>query len=357
MPSRVLQPLLFLIARSTHSHLAQQVEFLKAENEILRSKLPKQVRTTVEERGRLLTLGRRLGSSVRDLISIVSFATFQRWMRGDVRRGDLRASAVGRPRTSSEMSDLVVRLARENGWGACRIHGELKKLGIDCICVSTVRNILVREGIPHAPKRGPGSWHEFLRRHAETIWACDFVSTRILTMSGFHNCFAFFAIHIATRRVFIGGVTVCPDCSWMAQQARNLSMHFDDQPFTARYLIHDADSKYTAQFRSILAATGVETKGLPPRSPNLNAFAERWVRSLRYECLNHFIVFGENHLRHLVCTYTAWYNEKRPHQSLGNRPPFRSAAGPGFVGMRGAMTLNCHGELGGLLNHYYWDAA
>jgi len=355
MPTRIFHPLHFLLARSSHSHLARQIEFLKAENKILHSRLKQQIRTTRPERKILLNFGKPLGTAVKDLISIVTYSTFLCWKR----KGESsthKPRSVGRPRTSVDVRKLILQMAEENEWGAGRIHGELKKLGIGKICLRTIRNILKSEGMLPAPNRGPGSWDAFLKRHAETIWASDFFSKKIMTRSGFLDCFVLFVIHIATRRVHVVGVTTNPDAAWLAQQSRNLCMFFDDQPTKPKYLLHDSDGKYTPQFRAILEDEGIKAKRLPIFSPNMNAYAERWVRSVRHECVNHFVVFGENHMQHLVYEYVDWYNTVRPHQGLGNQPL------RGLPPLRQLQPLHTNNiqiksRLGGLLKHYYYDSA
>jgi putative transposase len=246
---------------------------------------------------------------------------------------------------------LVLQMAGENEWGYERIQGELKKLGYT-ISVTTIKRILKERGFPTAPKRS-GNWADFIRRHAETLWASDFVSKRILTKIRFVDCYLLFAIHIASRRVHLVGVTTQPTAAWMAQQARNLRLHFDELPVKPAYFIHDRDIKFTKQFGTILSNDKeLEIIKLPARSPNLNAFAERWVRSFREECLDHFIVFGEGHMRHIAEEYIAHYNEERPHQgkcnnTLGLNVHESSANGP----------VTCKTRLGGLLKHYVRQAA
>jgi putative transposase len=196
-------------------------------------------------------------------------------------------------------------------------------------------------------------WFEFVKRHAETLWASDFVSKRILTKIGFADCFALFAIHISTRRVHLIGVTTQPTAAWMTQQARNLRMHFDDLPTKPTHFIHDRDGKFSEQFDEILSADGGATIiKLPPRSPNMNAFAERWVRSFRNECLDHFIVFGEGHMRHIAEEFVAHYNEERPHQGKGN---IVLALHPSDSPVHGPVA--CKTRLSGLLKHYFRRAA
>ena len=184
---------------------------------------------------------------------------------------------------------------------------------------------------------------------------CDFLSKRIWTRSGIVDCFVFFYIHVSTRRVHLAGVTVSPNRIWLAQQARNATIFFDEQPAKPAILIHDRDGKFSPHFEAILYSGGIETKVLPPNSPNLNAYAERWVQSFRRECLDHFMVFGEQHMRLIASTYVDWYNTHRPHQTLGNRPLPQKydtlAHDPSAPD-----EVKCQSWLGGLLNHYYHAA-
>ncbi|MBE7466253.1 MAG: transposase [Planctomycetes bacterium] len=351
MPTRILQPLLFLLAKSTHSALAQQIEYLKAENEILRAKLPKKLRTTPSERQRLIRAGKPLGAKLKALISVVCYTTFLSWQRQDSKTYG-RRGIQGRPKTPEAVRALVVQMARENNWGHGRIQGELKTLRI-YLSRNTIKSILKQHGLDPCPKHTRGNWVDFVRRHAQTLWACDFVSKKILTQSGLVDCFLLFFINVATRRVHLAGVTVNPSEEWMAQQARNLCMFFEEQEHQPIIVIHDRDKKFTPRFTHILESNDHRVIKLPARSPNLNAYAERWVRSLRSECLNHFMVFGEGHMRHLAETYVDFYNEVRPHQGIGNVPiGWKRAHGQGGqvhdVGGAPYRTW-----LGGLLKTYY----
>lgn len=350
MPSRFIQPLLFRLAQSTHKELARQNQFLKAENEILRSKLPNQIRTTPAERKRLIKLGKALGIALRDLITIVSYSSFLRWLRDEDDKPS-KPCKTGRPATQTDIRQLIVLLATDNNWGYTRIAGELGKLG-HTISRSTVKNILLEAGLDPSPKRSDSTWDTFIKRHRDTLWACDFLSCKVLTKSGFVEYFVLFFIHVSSRQVHVAGITSHPHGAWMAQQARNLCMFYDEQPHKPIFLMRDGDRKFTAQFDEILKSEPHQVIRLPYRSPNLNAFAERWVQSLKYECLNHFMIFGESHLRYLIDEYVAHYHHERPHQGLGNKPISTSARNAGANG-----SIRCRERLGGLLKHYFRDAA
>jgi putative transposase len=352
---KLFQSLLALIATATDRALARQVQYLKAENEILRSKLPKQVPVTPKERQRLLKYGKPLGKAIKALISIVSPRTFLRRLQADKADGAKPARAAqpaksGRPRTPDEIRDLVLKLARENSWGYTRILGELKKLGVRKICRSTVVNILKSEGLDPGPKRGEGTWDDFIKRHAKTMWACDFFSKKVFTMRGMVEIFVLFFINVTTRCVHIAGMTANPDRQWMAQQARNTAMFFAEQADKPRYLLRDNDGKFVPEFDQILEAEGVEVKPITPLSPNLNAVAERFVMSVKSEALDYFLVFGEEHLRYILTSYLDWYHTCRPHQGVGN-VSLRVAVPPADSGEPLGEVV-CEESLGGLLKHY-----
>ncbi len=348
--ARFFHPLILLLASLTKTELARQIQYLKAENEILRSKLPKRLTVTPAERQRLVRLGKNIGSALQHLISIVSYRTFQRWL-GAERKGK-EPSKRGRPRTEEEIRQTIVRLAEENGWGYTRILGELKKLGIGKVCRSTVINILKEHGLEPGPQRGEGSWDEFLKIHAKTLWACDFISKKVWTIWGLKEVYILFFVHVGSRRVFVSGMSQHPDAQWVAQQARNFSIHLDEEGQEASYLIHDRDTKFTAHFDALVESTGTIIKKSMVRSPNVNAFAERWAQSVQVECLDHFVVLGERHLEYLVSEYVGYFNQERPHQAMGNCPLTPPQAPPDPP--EGA--IHCRERLGGMLRHYYRKA-
>ena len=265
--ARFFHPLLLMLASIGKSELARQVQYLKAENEILRAKLPKRVTVTPTERRRLLKLGQKIGPAIKHLITIVTYRTFLRWLAGD--KAGRTSGKRGRPRTDEEIREIIIRLARENGWGYTRILGELKKLGIRRVCRSTVINILKESGLDPGPQRGEGSWDEFLKIHAKTLWACDFLSKKVWTKWGLAEFFILFFVHVGSRRVYVSGMTTHPDTAWVAQQARNFGVHLAERREEASYLIHDRDTKFTAQFDAMLEAEGITIKEPTAKSPNL----------------------------------------------------------------------------------------
>ena len=347
---------LLLLASATDKQLVRYLQFLKAENRILRSKLPRRIPVSLQERRQLLKFGKPVGAAIKELITIVSPRTFVRWVNAE---SQLTKKAVtpklGRPRTREALRELIIRIARETGWGYTRILGELKKLGVGNVARSTVVNILKEHGFDPGPKRGEGTWDEFIKIHIDTLWACDFFSKKVWTLSGLVEYFIFFVIHFGSRRIHIAGMTPHPDRPWMAQQARNLSMYFGDQPKFPRFLLRDNDGKFSPQFDAILRFDAIEVKPITPLSPNMNAVAERWVQSVKHELLDHFIVFGEAHLRHLLSQFETYYNQCRPHQTMDNRPP--NWKPPPGEALGSSHDVVCEKRLGGLLKHYHRRAA
>jgi putative transposase len=259
----VLNSLLLMIASATDRALARHVQYRKAENEILRSKLPKIVTVSPKERNRLVRLGRRIGSAINQLISIVSPRTFLRWLNADGREPKRRASPrrPGRPRTPEDIRALVLKVAREIGWGYTRILGELKKLEVRKICRSTVVNILKEASLDAGPSRGEDSWDSFLKRHASTLWACDFFTKPVWTLCGWVEVYVLFFLHIGTRRVHLAGTTANPDRAWVAQQARNTAMHLSGPPERPTLLLCVRDQKYGPGIDAVFEAEGLGQAG------------------------------------------------------------------------------------------------
>ena len=353
--SKLFHPLLVLIATATDRQLARHVQYLKEENRILRARLPKRIVVTARERQRLLRFGRPVGSAIRELITIVTAATFARWLRA-AKGGQVGPKRSGRPRTAEEIRQLILKLGGETGWGINRIEGELKKLGIFSVSRTTIFNILTENGIDPAPKRGPGTWDEFLKRHASTLYACDFFSKKVWTMRGLVDMYLLVFIHIGSRRIWVSKATAHPDAGWVAQQARNMCMVIQEQDVPPKYLIRDRDTKFTQQFDQIFRADNVKLVKLPSKSPNLNAHCERVVKSIKHEALDHFVVFGERHLNHIVSEFVRFYHDCRPHQALRNMPPAANGPPPEIDSVQ-LDEIVCHERLGGVLKHYERRAA
>jgi putative transposase len=274
---------------------------------------------TQADRALLAALGGVLPRQAWKRSLFVSPGTLLRWHRELVaRRWTYPHRRPGRPATAVEARELVVRLACENpGWGYRRIQGELVGLGIK-LAASTVWSILQQEGIEPAPKRVEASWTEFLRKQAASILECDFFTVDTLFGKRFY---VLFFIELASRRVHLAGLTTNPDGRWVTQQARNLLMQLNDDDVRPRFLVRDRDGKFTRDFDEVFRSEGIRVIRAPVRAPKARAHAERWVGTVRRECLDRLLIVGRRHLHHVLTTYTWHYNEHRPHRSLRQQPP------------------------------------
>jgi putative transposase len=358
--ARLFHPFLFLLARSTPNELQKQNEFLKAELEILRKHVPKKhIYLASADRAKLLKLGKELGPSIRHMITIVSYSTFRRWVRKE--EGYTKPTRRGRPRLTAIVRELTVMIAKETGWGYTRILGELKKLRVGPVCRQSVKNILIEHGLDPGPKRGEGTWSDFLRIHSDTLWQCDFFSKTIWTFKGPRQVFALAFIHLATRRVFVTPGSFKPDAGWMEKQARAFLDHAADERLPCTIVTRDYDGKFSKPFEQVFKDRSIQVKKVGPHAPNLNAFIERWIQSLKHEALNHFIVMGEKHFDYIVSEYVFYYRECRPHQGVGNvllpRTTSESAdettLDDDSIKPLSLVEVKCETRLGGLLKHFY----
>jgi putative transposase len=315
-----LRRLLELVVLRRRSEREKEIEILLLrhqlwvlQRQVARPQLTPADRALLAACSRVLSR-RRWKSSV-----FVTPATLLRWHRELVaRRWTYPHRRPGRPPTAVEVRALVTRLARENpGWGYRRIQGELLGLGIK-LAASTVWAILKEAGIEPAPRRLGQSWAEFLRQQAASILECDFLTVDTLFLKRFY---VLFFIELATRRVHLAGITTNPDGHWVTQQARNLLMHLDDEEFRPRYLVRDRDSKFTRDFDEVFRSEGIRVIKAPVRSPKARAHAERWVGSVRRECLDRLLIRGRRHLQHVLVAYVRHFNEHRPHRALRQRSP------------------------------------
>jgi putative transposase len=240
-------------------------------------------------------------------------------------------------------------MARENsGWGYDRIAGALDSLG-HRVSDQTVGNILRRFGIAPAPKRRQQmSWADFIRSHMTFLTGIDFFTAEVLTWRGLATYHVLFFLHLETRRVTLAGITQHPTEEWIVQMARRAVDAIDGTLLPIRFVLHDRDTKFCASFQNTLRSAGIQPLRLPARSPNLNAFAERWVRSIKSECLSKLILFGEASLRRAVTEFIEHYHLERPHQGKGNQLLFPSPVSPPAHAGR----IQCHERLGGLLKFY-----
>jgi putative transposase len=352
--SHLFHPLLALIASASDNMLARYVAYLKEENRILRDRIPGQIHTRAHERARLLKFGRPLGKEIDELITIVTPGTFRRWIRQEDCTGSKQST--GRPRTNQVLRELVIRIAKETGWGYTKILGELRRLGITRLCRQTVASIVKEEGIEPSPKRKTGTWEEFLKTHTETLWACDFFSVRSATQKGIVDLYLLVFIHVETRRIIVSPATTNPDSAWVTNQANAFIDTLPDDREKNYYLIHDRDAKFSQEFRDTLKEARVKPVKLPVRSPDLNGRCERVIQTIRHECLNHFIVFGKRHLDYLVRVFVGHYNERRAHSARDFLPPACNEPVP----ENNTIVLEdivCREELGGLIKTYARRAA
>ena len=336
-------------------------EYLVAENRILKAQLKTPLRLTDAERMTLAEIAHRLGrKALEDVANVVKPDTLLGWYRRLIARkfdGSKSRRYLGRPRIDDEIEQLVVCMAKENSdWGYDRIVGAMANLGYT-LSDQTVGNILQRHGIPPAPERKRRTtWTDFIRAHMAVLAGTDFSSVEVLTLRGLVTYYVLFFILLESRRVEVAGITRHPNEACMKQIAENVTM--DEWGFLegCRYLIHDRDTKFTDSFRTIVKSGHVEPLKLPARSPNLNAYAERWVKSVKEEALSKLILFGEASLRCVLREYLAHYkyHVERNHQGKDNVLLFPAAT---KARNHGDGSVGCKERLGGLLKYYHREAA
>ena len=349
--------LLYLLFRRVLAIAALRVrsrEFKELEIVVLRHELAvlrRQVaRPRLDERDRLfLAAASRLLNSAGRPSFFVSPETLLGWHRRLVRRRWTYAHRrPGRPAVSAELRELVLRLARENPrWGYQRIVGELAGIG-QRVSASTVAKLLRDAGVSPAGVRAELNWREFLRANAASMIACDFFTVETLCLG---RLYVLFFIELGSRRVHLAGCSENPDGRWTTQQARQLAWSLPDRPQPIRFLIRDRDSKFTRAFDDVFQSEGIEIIRTPFRAPNANAFAERWVGTVRRDCLDWLLIASRRQLERVLRVYVEHYNTHRPHRALGLRPPaptprlhLADASRPGHIQRRE--------RLGGLINEY-----
>jgi putative transposase len=277
--------------------------------------------------------------------------TLLRWHRRLVaRRWTYPHRQPGRPPIERKVRELIVRLARENqSWGYVRIVGELRKLGIN-VSATLVRSVLADAGIPPAPQRDRQSWRAFLCQQGDSILACDFLTVDTVWL---RRLYVLVFLSIGGRRVEYLACTRNPDTGWMLQQARNLLMDLDERGRQVRFLVHDRDSKFSAAFDAVFTGEGIRIVRTPVQAPNANAHVERWVGTVRRECLDRLLIVGRRQLDHVLRIYVRHYNTRRPHRALDLEPPQPTAA----AAARGEpsaplTTVHRRDLLGGLIHEY-----
>jgi putative transposase len=338
-----------LLVRGRHSEFTKDVELLVLRHQLAvlgrqdrRPPLRPADRAFLAALARLLPWRRRHGL-------VVTPQTLLRWHRELVRRKWAQPQpGRGRPPTDVRVRELVLRFARENPrWGYPRIAGELLKLGLR-VSPSTVRRILLAAGSGPAPRCSGMSWQQFLRQQAASMLACDFFTIETISLRRFY---VLIFIELKSRRVHLAGCTTNPTGAWVTQQARNLS--FTGVFERMRFLIHDRDSKFTAGFDEVFRSEGIRVIRTPIRAPQANAYAERFVRTIRAECLDWLLLLGRRHLERVLRAYTAHYNRERPHRALALHPPEPAAT----TNEPSTRRIERHDVLGGLIHEYHRAAA
>jgi putative transposase len=357
MKGRPLEFLLMLFAGWVNRRQLAVIDYLKEENRILHEQLRgRRLQFTDDQRRRLAIRGKALGRRMLgDITSLLTPDTILRWYRkliaakydGSSRRGP------GRPPTARSLQKLIVQFAQDNpGWGYTRLRDAIGNLGHK-IDRTTIQRVLAEHGLEPAPERGKRMpWKTFIKAHLGELAAMDFFNVEVLSLTGLVRYSVLFVIDLQTRRVQIAGVASQVHGDWMKQVARNLTDSVDGFLKGVRYLIHDRDPVFTREFRTLLRGTGVECVRLPAHSPNLNAYAERFVLSIKSECLNKLVLLGERHLRRAVGEFVEHYHIERNHQGLDSRlltAPRAPQNDNGPIARRE--------RLGGLLNYYYRRAA
>lgn len=335
----------------------QIIEFQNAQIEALLKQLGKKRLLLNNDQRRLLAVkAHAIGlKALLELTTIVTPDTILRWHRTLIATkfdsSDKRKP--GRPRIRQVIVDAIVRFARENPtWGFDRIQGALKNLGYH-IADSTVANVLKAHGMQPAPDRQrTPAWSTFLKAHWKSIFATDFTTVEVWTRNGLVTFYVLAVMHLKSRRVHIAGITPSPNATWIRQVCRNLTDCEDGFLRNASHLIVDRDSSFIPMRGFIEQNTETEVVLLPPKSPNMNAYMERWFRSLKTECIDRMIFFGRKSLENAVREYVEHYHAERNQQGLGNEL-IEPVDDPDSV----ASTIECRERLGGMLKHYHRRAA
>jgi putative transposase len=272
--------------------------------------------------------------------------TILHWHRGLIaRQWTYPHRKPGRPAIAAEVRELVVRLARENpSWGYLRLVGELRKLGI-VVSATSVRNILIKAGLPPAPQRDRQSWPRFLRTHGQSMVACDFFTVDTVWL---RRIYVLVFLSIGSRRIEYVACTSKPNTAWMLQQARNLLMELNDRERQMRFLIHDRDAKFPRAFDALLESDDIKVIRTPVQAPNA---MERWVGTGRRECLDRMLIVGRRQLEYVLSIYIRHYNRRRPHRALDLHPPDSTTTPPPLTTPH-PHQIKRHDRLGGLIHEY-----
>jgi len=352
----VLQFFMICLAGWINRNQQSVIEYLQEEVKVLKEQLGKKPRLTDDQRRRLATKAKRVAlQRLKEIAAIATPRTLLDWhQRWIASKYDSHAKrSPGRPSTPGEVRELILSMAAENRtWGYTRIQGALQNLG-HAIGRGTIAKVLQEAGVDPAPARQKRTtWKEFLRTHWDVLAAANFFSVEVWTAFGLVRYQVLFMIRLATRKVHIAGIVPEPHGPWMKQMARNLTDGLDGFLSGCRYLIHDRAGVFSEDFGMILQAVGIESVRLPARSPNLNAFAERFVRSIKESCLDRMVLIGESSLRRATSEFVLHYHAERNHQGLENK-----IIRPEFTPFPSEGALKCRKRLGGLLSYYYREAA
>ena len=338
-----------MLAGWINRHQQEIIEYLKTENTILRRKIGKRRIILADEQKRLLAIsGKKLGRKVlSEICCAFSPDTILRWHKKLIatKYDSSKNRKVGRPRISEQLESLVIKIARRNrGWGYLRIAGQLKYLGYK-ISRRTIANILRKHGLEPSPHRlKKTTWKEFIKSHWASLAAIDFFTTEIYTLRGLTRYMILVVIDYPTRKVEVAGIVPQAHGEWMKQIARNLTDPISGFLKDKIYLLHDRDPLFTEGFQKMLGSSGIKTIRTLPMAPNLTPFVERFVRSIKSECLNRMLILGEAHLRYCIEQYCLHYHHERPHQGLNNNMIEPLPKGSGRI--------ICRERLGGLLKSY-----
>ena len=354
--ANVFSLLLELLHISRMSDMDKDLEILVLRYQlgIADRKLNRTIKPNRIEKLTLAVLVNRLKSAtnhstneLRSSLRLFSPTTVFRWHNELVKRKWTykHQNKGGRHRIRKNVQELILRLAKENPrWGYGKIEGELLKLGIK-VSQTTIRNILNRHGIIPAPVRGGAiGWRHLMNHYKSQLLACDFLTVETLFLK---TVYIFFFIEIGTRRVHIAGLTEHPNGQWVAQQARNFGWFLQERDNDYVCLIRDNDSKYTDSFDNVFESEGINIVCTPFKAPNANSFAERWVKTLRVECLDNLLVVNETHLRRVLTEYVEYYNSRRPHQGLNQQSPIPSPP------TETSGLIHRRRILGGVINDYF----
>jgi transposase len=317
----IIRFVLSVVAVLVRGDVSKDIELLvlRHENAVLRRQVPRP-RYESADRIWFAALSRHLPRRLWSAVFPVTPATILRWHRRLVARkwtySDRRRP--GRPSTAAAVKQLILRMARDNpGWGHRRIQGELARLGHQ-VAASTVWEILNAAGIDPAPRRSGPTWRQFLSAQAHAMIACDFFTVDTIVLK---RLYVLVFIEHGTRMLHLAGVTANPTGTWVTQQARNLAMELGSRMDSLRFLVRDRDTKFVAGFDEVFRSGGIRIIKTPPRAPRANAICERVVGTLRREVLDQILIFNEQHLSKILTEYVEHYDDHRPHQSRGQRPP------------------------------------